>query len=368
MSLTRQELDRRTKLFATAEVCQQLMDQHGSWRATGAALGLEESVVRRRMERFGIKSPVSNKGLQRQREEFLGEFPDALELGTFDFPKFDQQREEIADLFLSLLDFDGIRVPIFADLHIPEHHKGAVKWAMESEIETGRERPLAIILGDLFRVSAFSTFKDREDDFERELTPAWIYLKELCGLYRHVVWLPGNHEKRWQRYLQRNLSGNAIKLLQEFVHLAALVQHQVPPECDNLIVIDDFWATLGDCVVCHAGEFSQIHGRSANNCIDFFDTRVEGFNALVQAHTHWQTNHPYRLRQAYETGCLCYEADYSRQDRLGAGKKDRWYLGYTALEFDRYGRIDFNQSRSYRYPFVEEWWTCKTLQVVGGSK
>jgi predicted phosphodiesterase len=103
------------------------------------------------------------------------------------------------------LEVDGpIAIP--GDVHIPFHDPIALSTFIE---HTGDGDTTLLILGDLFDNYALSTFpksqaKLAKYTLRKEVEVAEKWINRLEFFYKKVVYLPGNHEERWNRLVGKN--------------------------------------------------------------------------------------------------------------------------------------------------------------------
>jgi predicted phosphodiesterase len=236
---------------------------------------------------------------------------------------------------------------VLSDLHIPFVKADLVNRALEQD---GCDAQIIVLAGDIVDMYALSSFhKDRAIASDKEITVGEKLLRDLGELPAQIVVIRANHERRMEKMLSKVVMATDPSLwnkLREHLNLIAVWQERLA--APNIHLLNHWWVRIGDAAVCHADEFSSVHGKTATNVADWMVaqnmTKRFGVRAVVQAHSHHQSNLRYRGLYCLETGCLCNDMDYLHSGKLGPGKKEGWHRGYVVL--DQYGGVtDPNRTR-----------------------
>lgn len=116
---------------------------------------------------------------------------------------------------------DGEVWGIVSDIHFPHHDVAALNIAIEIMEKVGIVRPIAN--GDILDVTCLSDHeKDPESikNFDKECESAHYFIDWLNTRDKSAIWIFGNHERRWHRYLFRRtpeLYGQSLPLTKRFL-------------------------------------------------------------------------------------------------------------------------------------------------------
>lgn len=326
--------------MATADELRDLLGKHKTWTGVARATGWDRGECSRRGHALGVQrvggclSAERMDGLARLREMRV---PHISEFASW--PALEARRDEIAKRWKG-----AGKVLILNDLHIPYQRLDLVAQALEDHSDAD----LCVIAGDLLHAEALSTFAQFNPfPFEREWKLADQMVYEMQRVLP-VVYLRANHERRLEKQVAK-LPADTYAWVRE--HLPNLVQALMSAlrERDKnarMEGIYDWFIRLGDAAICHADEYSSIPGRSVCNVKDYLRVNYPRipWGSVWQAHTHHVAMLPYQETMCFETGCLCYDADYRRSGKLGPGKKERWQRAYGVL-YLKGGKTDWDRSR-----------------------
>ena len=242
------------------------------------------------------------------------------------------------------------KVLVLCDLHIP------FNLDILSIVEKHKDEISTIIIGgDLVDCAEISKFVSLgKCTLEEEKIKSHQLLVEIDKICPDIpkVLITGNHETRWGRYLARNggvltnfHSGNILK---EICDGFTVYDHNkntstVYGKLSSYHVVEDWFFQYGDMIVCHPISFSSIEGRTGVMAVDYFVKQGYDFSSCLVAHTHKQAT-GWRFGKFFaETGCLCFEQDYSNSGNLKYAPCQQGY-GLITFTNDKY---DHNESRIY---------------------
>lgn len=229
-----------------------------------------------------------------------------------------------------------LRALIISDLHIPYHHEGSVRLALEF----GRERKANLILinGDMLDFFSLSTWeKDpRKRDLAGEVDAGRQFLATLREEFPRakIVYKEGNHEERWGRYLAKNAPD--LLGLEDFTWRSVY-------RLDRLRI-----QHVGDCRPVRIGKLFVIHGHEYRFAISNPVNPARGLFLRAKTHAlcghlHQSSQHSERqldgkLVSTWSTGCLCdLNPDYS--------PLNQWSHGFAFAEVNADGAFNVTNPR-----------------------
>ena len=223
-------------------------------------------------------------------------------------------------------------VAIPGDVHIPFHDPVA----LNTFIEATWEYDTLIILGDLFDNYALSTFpksqaKLAKYSIRKEVDVAAKWIAKLNDTYSDVVYLPGNHEERWNRLVGKNA---ALEGMEWWWPLRDII----PPnwkllDVDSRIELRGSGGSNGIRVSLEHGDKASRNSSyvSADKLTGLYPGQVSiiGHNHRLAAHhrTHWIGGKPVEAH-AYSVGHL---ADIGR---LGYVSAPDWQKGGMVIDLN----------------------------------
>jgi len=332
-------------ILSDPEQCRKLRAEHDTILGAATALNCGENTVARWYRRHGIEWNHSRStATDRKRRSILAELSEGISPELFDWPTREHERQAINREFMAAKRPQ--RVGVIADIHAPFQDRECLEWFLANE----RKLDYLVIAGDTLDQYAISRFhKALHVPLEREYRDAAYLLGKLAKRYPKVIITRANHELRLEKMLAAELTPEVFHQLKERIDILDLLLLRV--KADNVTPHRNWWVQLGDAAICHAEEFSVVHGRSVTNVCDWFERMQPDIKVVVQAHSHHQSMLPYHGKLAIECGCTCHDMDYVMlQGRLGAHKKERWHRGYAVLQFDEKGACDWNRSGIKFYP------------------
>ena len=194
------------------------------------------------------------------------------------------------------------RALVLSDIHIPYHSRAALVAALDY----GRTRDSDLILlngdvVDFFSVSAWQ--KDpRKRDLAGEVKIAREFLAALRGAFpkARIVYKLGNHEERWERYLE--VKAPELLGVEDFTIDRVLRLSEIGAE----VVRYKRPIMLGDLPVIHGHEYNFAISNPVNPARGFFlraQTHCLGGH-LHQTSQHSASNLNGKVISCWSTGCL----------------------------------------------------------------
>jgi len=168
-------------------------------RENFASYGFESQAnFHRHLTRMGIS-------VKSRSEHFKKTRPNAV-IESFDFSEAENFgiEESLGKEYTSLRITDDFKkVGILSDIHVPYHSMSAIICAIKHLREIGID--CLILNGDIFDFYAISRHEKEKDlrDFPREIDMGRNFLQKIRDLFPliPIYYKMGNHENRWQRYL-----------------------------------------------------------------------------------------------------------------------------------------------------------------------
>jgi hypothetical protein len=341
---------RRKPSEVTKEEWHALRDEHRTALAVERATGYAHTSVLRYWNRFGIdynesRATGPTKEMVERIEACFGSIKPYPDAETALYPALDRQRLKLWRKWSNKVR----KVLVISDTHHPYLNAEHLREALKRD----GDACLCVIAGDFFHAEAFSPFRDKATfPFEMEWEQGLEVLTDLSQFFPIIV-TRANHERRLEKAL-RMLPREAAKyVLDRAPNLVQALIGDLRERVGKGVAVDgiyDTWLKIGDAVIAHADDFSQVPMRTATNVSDYMRINWQDIGVgnpprvVVQAHTHHQGKCIYQGVMCFEAGCLCHDQDYRRLGKLGPGKKERWQRGYVVLEFEN-GVSDVNASR-----------------------
>ena len=231
-------------------------------------------------------------------------------------------------------ELSGSKFLILSDIHSPYHDAKA----LEAALQYGRENKAnhIVLNGDTF--DCYSQSFWQTDPRKRDLAGEIHEGRELLAAIRarfpraKITFKMGNHEERWDRYLQ--VKAPELLGVEEFAYenIMQLDAHRMD------FVTNKRVCKVGDLAVIHGHEYRFNISNPVNPARGFF---LRAKASILAGHLHQQSHHTERTINeefigAWSTGCLCQlEVEY---DPLGA--KTKWSHGFAFVTVQKSGRFN----------------------------
>lgn len=196
---------------------------------------------------------------------------------------------------------DGNRVLVLADVHIPYHDKDSLKIALSYGVNFGCDTIL--LLGDFMDFYSISRWeKDpRRRDFQYELDVYTDVMDSIRDVYKDqkIVYLIGNHELRFDRYLK-------VKAPELYGVNYVNFETFFDSEKYNIEIVRNNR-------VVKIGGLNCIHGHELNICRGVVPARslyLKGKQNAIMGHLHTTTDFSTKrltgdVVSCWSIGCLC---------------------------------------------------------------
>lgn len=247
------------------------------------------------------------------------------------------------------------KVMVINDVHVPYQNEKLI-----DEIKKHSDIDYLVIGGDLIDCESCSSFPmlDRPT-LEEELIEAHMFISEVSEMINgEIICIKGNHSERLEKEimkmheknLQRFLNPRLLSMLEEGFSFYIKGKKVTFDAIDNFTYIDKWYAKLFDnMVICHPKSFSNVPGRIAEQCAEYFLNRgiIASDDVVILGHTHKYSSIVASRRQnvfVLENGCCCKDMDYSDTGKLGYSDQTNCY---SIIEFTEGGKIDRNDIKTY---------------------
>lgn len=233
---------------------------------------------------------------------------------------------------------------VLSDAHIPYHDIRVLNLMYDFAKIL---QPEIVVLGgdwaDCFAISPFLRAPEREQRLSDEIRIVRAnlnYLRKVVPDAR-IIYIDGNHEHRFRRYIIQNADkladlelGGKKLTFENFLGLTDFNIEHIPTT-QGPSFIDTFWQLEDDgnqyeLLIGHFKRYSSHAGYAAKNLIDDYGI------SLIQSHTHCFGRHNRNLAHgpvcAWENGCLCeLTPDWTRAKH--------WCHGFALVWFEKPGRF-----------------------------
>lgn len=225
---------------------------------------------------------------------------------------------------------------LLPDCHIPYHDKAA----MDTAIAYGKAQlaDLIILNGDFsdFFSCSFWEKDPRKRNLRNEIDlvrQAVTHIRDQFPKAR-IIYKIGNHEERWERYLQ--VKAPELLGIEEFELTKILWLDKLGIE----IVTDKRPIKLGELFIIHGHEFKFGITSPVNPARGFYMRAKE---TCIGSHLHQTSSHSEKslagtIVSTWSTGCLCdLHPDYS--------PLNKWNLGFAYVEVDSRGMFQMENRK-----------------------
>lgn len=238
-------------------------------------------------------------------------------------------------------DLNPKKVLVLSDLHIPDTDYNLV----EKAIKDNKDADLCVLNGDVFDNIAFSKHSNSADfNFEEEFEQTKMFFEVLFKYFKHVVYVPGNHDKsRLEAFVSRNFPNGVKEYAVENLSLIQKLAKQYP----NLHVSPTHYVQIGDVICSHLPNYSIVKARTLTVNDEIFSTIKsetlpnKNYRAILLGHTH-QMSKLFSMdgqKLLIEVGCMCNTPEY----KINRPTKTAWQRGYAVINFNNM-KVDFNKT------------------------
>jgi predicted phosphodiesterase len=243
------------------------------------------------------------------------------------------------------------KVLVLTDIHAPFEHDDVIEYALRND----GDADILVIGGDFIEAHSVSSFrKSKALLFRWEYEIALEYIKLFSGMFKKVVLVSGNHERRLQRYVADNM-GNMLHGLVQDDPLQSLADGMAYGSDGKLAKLYEFpnviyegyprgdYQRIGKLVVAHPNNYSTVPLRTVVNTAEAL-LDIEDYQCLIMGHTHAQGHLIWRNRLLIEAGCCCIPLEYTFA--TGRMNKLPQTFGYAVAYLDKDGNVNFDKTRA----------------------
>jgi hypothetical protein len=232
-----------------------------------------------------------------------------------------------------------LKILHLGDLHIPFEVEDQVQEAIN--MSATADICVASEISDFYSISRFN--KNFSIPLEVEIDKIIRLYEFLSSKFPYVFVIQANHDNRVGK--QFTDLPPALALL---IKTSNMLRYLARPFA-NIAVVDQWYIQINDTIFAHAEAFSSVDMKVGVKVRDWMRDWTEAldlqpFRCIVQGHVH-QLGVTYRNgTKIIESGCLCYQPDYS-VERLYARPQVN---GFVEVVQD-HGRTNFELTREHRF-------------------
>jgi predicted phosphodiesterase len=280
-----------------------------------------------------------------QEEDDFFKLPDGRDESLYLYKNADRQRDHVSKYIEDKYKGKPVKVLYMADLHVPFTVYDLVKHIISEHSDAD----ILVINGDfldLFNVSTFA--KDKTVALKRELQEGRQFLEIVSKIFKDVILVEGNHERRLKNYIKHVIPVDMHFLFPqdplEVIQQGTVFQLE---PLENVHVVGSWWIKLFDTIFAHPDNYSSVSMRTVMQTSEHM-TLVKNVphRACIIGHTHqagWMVD---RGRLIMETGCLQHNVDYRNGSKF---IKTSWTKAHAVFHFNEHGEVLFNESRLFTY-------------------
>ena len=232
-----------------------------------------------------------------------------------------------------------LKILHLGDLHVPFEVEEQVQMAVN--MSATADICVASEISDFYSISRFN--KNFSIPLEVEIDKVIRLYEFLSKRFPYVFVIQANHDNRVGK--QFNTLPPALALL---VKTSNMMKYLARPFA-NIAVVDQWFLQINDTVFAHAEAFSTVDMKVGVKVRDWMRDWTDAlglqpFRCIVQGHVH-QLGVTYRNgTKIIESGCLCYQPDYS-VERLYARPQVNGYVEVV----QEHGNTNFELTREHRF-------------------
>lgn len=286
-------------------------------------------------EKIGVKY---SKIYQRMKMKNIS-FEEALSYDGIKLSDYETKKEKEAKINKKK------RVMIINDVHIPFQLDNLIERIKEVYSEQVDD---IILGGDIIDCEGLSSFgKKYKVSLSKELQTAEEFLNKMRKEFKpsNMFYIGGNHDKdRYERVVENLKEKDLYCLLPD-----SLIE-EVCERVEGLTPVDHWFGKFYDnLIVCHPKNFSNVPGRVAEQCAEYFTNRgvADRGDIIILGHTHKFSQMIATRRNnlmVVENGCLCKPMDYADKGKLNYGDQVNCF---TVVEFEEGKKINNNDIKTY---------------------
>jgi hypothetical protein len=279
------------------------------------------------------------------KEEDFFTLPDGRDNSLYLYKNADKQRDQVSKYINEKYKGQKVKVLYMADLHIPFTVYDLVKHIITEHSDAD----ILVLNGDILDLFNVSTFaKDKTVALKRELQEGREFLEIVSRIFKDVILVEGNHERRLRNYIKNVIPVDLHFLFPqdvlEVIQSGSVFGYE---PLENVHVVGSWWIKLFDTIYAHPDNYSSVTMRTVIQTSEHF-TLVKNIphRAVVIGHTHQAGKLIDRGRMVMETGCLQHDVDYKHGSKF---IKTTWTKAHAVLFYNEDGEVSFNDSHVITY-------------------
>lgn len=201
----------------------------------------------------------------------------------------------------------------------------------------------AILNGDIGQFDVASKWiVDSDDIIETTLNKMSELLEVTASRFKKVYIIPGNHDLWVQRELNKSIKNGLKRVIKDISPIQTVIDELYEKGITNIEFTMQNELQLGNVIFTHPNEFSTIPGQTVIRVADSYLTKYRDLSAVIIGHTHQVFSGRYRNIAVYEVGCLCYELEYKKKNKMD---KHLWVPAFGIFTINKDGNLETNKSK-----------------------
>jgi predicted phosphodiesterase len=239
-----------------------------------------------------------------------------------------------------------------SDLHIPYEFTELLDALKDNY---GDKETTVVFNGDIIDAEGISSFpKTMDHTLLHEILRASEWIGEFSKVFKNVILLSGNHERRVDRLAKNDkvaqimpFLNNILDVLQYEIKYDILSEKIVYGErYSNVYSYNSRFFRIGNVLFSHPQNFRKVPGATVRGTIETAVNMGIDFDIMVIGHTHQIQQISDYGKKGIETGCLTKNISYLTRAGKFSKKPD---IGYGLLNFvngfcEMYEAIDMSYS------------------------
>ena len=200
-----------------------------------------------------------------------------------------------------------------------------------------------ILNGDIFQMDVASKWKiDTDDIIQTSLDKGSELFEVLSSQFNKIYVIPGNHDLWPQRELNHSIKNGLKRLINDVSPIKTIIDELYEKGIKNIEYTEQNELKLGNVIFAHPNEFCSTPGQTVIRVADSYLTKYRDLSAVIIGHTHAIFSSLYRNIAVYETGCLCFEMEYKKKNKMD---KHPWVPAFGIFTIKLDGNLDTTKSK-----------------------
>jgi predicted phosphodiesterase len=200
-----------------------------------------------------------------------------------------------------------------------------------------------ILGGDIGQFDVASKWQiDTDDVIKTTLDKMSELLEVFASRFKKVYVLPGNHDLWVQRELNKSIKNGMKRVINDISPIQTVIDELYEKGISNIEFTIQNELKLGNGFFAHPNEYCGTPGQTVIRVADSYLTKNRNLNFVVIGHTHQVFSGRYRNIAVYESGCMCFELEYKKKNKLD---KTLWTPAYSIFTIKPDGDLDTTKSK-----------------------